>query len=380
MKKLDTEQFIEKANKIHNNKYDYSKTEYINSREKVCIICHKKDENGIEHGEFWQKANNHLNGQDCPKCAKRGRKKLNLSDFIQKSKIIHNNKYDYSKFTYSGSQKKGIIICPIHGEFLQNPNSHLLGTGCPKCGKESMANKSRKPLEQFIEGARKVHGNKYDYSRVQYKNNKEKIEIICPIHGSFLQTPQHHLKGCGCPKCAGRDNTTEDFLRKAKQVHGDKYDYSQTNYVDYKTPVNIICKEHGQFYQLPNVHLHGSGCPVCNFSKGEQFIKNLLDKNNIKYIDQYKIDNKKYWNTIIRVDFVIYNNNKQFFIEYNGVQHYMPVKHFGGELRFQNQQKRDSQLRLYCEDFNIPLLEIKYDVILDNSLASQILKFIEYEF
>lgn len=243
-----------------------------------------------------------------------------------------------------------------------------------------MANKSRKPLEQFIEGARKVHGNKYDYSRVQYKNNKEKIEIICPIHGSFLQTPQHHLKGCGCPKCAGRDNTTEDFLRKAKQVHGDKYDYSQTNYVDYKTPVNIICKEHGQFYQLPNVHLHGSGCPVCNFSKGEQFIKNLLDKNNIKYIDQYKIDNKKYWNTIIRVDFVIYNNNKQFFIEYNGVQHYMPVKHFGGELRFQNQQKRDSQLRLYCEDFNIPLLEIKYDVILDNSLASQILKFIEYEF
>ena len=319
MKKLDTEQFIEKANKIHNNKYDYSKVEYINSKEKVCIICHEKDENGIEHGEFWQKANNHLNGQDCPKCAKYGRKKLDLSDFIQKSKIIHNNKYDYSKFIYSGSQEKGIIICPTHGEFLQSPNAHLLGKGCPKCGKESMAIKNRKSLDQFIEEAKKIHGNKYDYSKVIYEgNNKDKVEIICPIHGSFYQIIQSHLRGCGCP--------------------------------------------------------------VCNFSKGEMFIKNLLDKNNIKYIDQYKIDNKKYWNNIIKVDFAIYNNNKMYLIEYNGKQHYVPIKHFGGEIKFEYQQNRDSQLRLYCKDFNIPLLEIKYDAILDSNLASQILKFIEYEF
>lgn len=147
-----------------------------------------------------------------------------------------------------------------------------------------------------------------------------------------------------------------------------------------KDKVEIICPIHGSFYQIIQSHLRGCGCPACNFSKGEIFIKNLLDKNNIKYIDQYKIDNKKYWNNIIKVDFAIYNNNKMYLIEYNGKQHYVPIEYFGGEIKFKYQQNRDSQLRLYCKDFNIPLLEIKYDAILDNNLALQILKFIEYEF
>lgn len=118
--------------------------------------------------------------------------------------------------------------------------------------------------EEFIKKAREVHGDKYDYSKVEYVKSKAKVTIICPEHGEFLQTPQKHLYGQGCPKCGHKSElTTEEFIKKAREVHGDKYDYSNVEYVDAKTNVCIICKQHGVFWQRPSHHTAGRGCKKC---------------------------------------------------------------------------------------------------------------------
>ena len=129
----------------------------------------------------------------------------------------------------------------------------------------TLAKMKRKTTEDFIERANKVHNGKYDYSKVEYNGVEHHVEIICPIHGAFNQTPHSHLKGHGCPKCGGVFMDTDYFIEKATKIYGDKYDYSRTVYVDSKTPVEIICKRHGSFFSTVHTHLRGSGgCYKCN--------------------------------------------------------------------------------------------------------------------
>jgi len=130
------------------------------------------------------------------------RKRLNTIFFIKKAKDIHGNKYDYSLIKYNHSQIKVKIICPEHGEFEQTPNRHLLGCGCKFCGIEEARKQKFLTNFSFIKKAKDIHGNKYDYSKVSYLNSKRKVIIICPEHGEFEQTPSMHLNGQGCPKCA----------------------------------------------------------------------------------------------------------------------------------------------------------------------------------
>jgi len=254
---MTTAEFIEKAKAVHGNKYDYSKVDLNHCVEngKVCIICPK-------HGEFLQNYHNHLKGYGCNICAGRI---TNTENFIKLAKEVHGDKYDYSKTRYINSQTKVKIICPIHGEFEQRPNCHIKGNGCPKCNTENKHDRYAKSKEQFIEEARKVHGDKYDYSKVKYINSNTKVKIICPIHGEFEQSPVSHLHGGhGCPNCAGQPHyTTETFIEKAKEIHGDKYDYSKVEYVNAKTDITIICPKHGEFKQQPYVHLNSNGCPKC---------------------------------------------------------------------------------------------------------------------
>ena len=199
----NTNEFINKARKIHGDKYDYSKVEYINSQTKVCIIC-------SEHGEFWQRPNNHLNGQGCIKCS--GKELLKVDNFINKSRAIHGNKYDYSKVKYINAKTKVCIICPKHGEFWQKPFSHLQGQGCPVCGKERRDLLNTSNTNEFINKAKEIHKDKYDYSKVEYVNNKIKVCIICPEHGEFFQSPDNHLRGQGCPKCGQMNSEPEDEI------------------------------------------------------------------------------------------------------------------------------------------------------------------------
>lgn len=158
-----------------------------------------------------------------------GKLRLTTEDFIEKAKSIHGDKYDYSKSEYKGSKTKLCIICPVHGEFWQTPEVHLGGSGCLNCYNENKRGKSRQHNNDwFIKEARKIHGDKYDYSKVEYKTIFTKVCIICPIHGEFWQTPANHIwDKNGCDKCGGTAKlTTENFIKKARYIHGNKYDYS----------------------------------------------------------------------------------------------------------------------------------------------------------
>lgn len=190
-------------------------------------------------------------------------KKITTEDFIERANKIHNNNYDYSLVDYKNNKTKVKIKCNIHGIFEQVSGSHLRRYGCRKCAIDNMV----MDKNTFIEKANKIHNNKYDYSLVEYNNNKDKIIIGCSEHGNINVELCSHLRGSGCFQCY-HDNkrlNTEDFINKAKKVHGDKYDYSLVDYKLNNTKVKIICPVHGEFEQLPNGHLLTSGCSKCGY-------------------------------------------------------------------------------------------------------------------
>ena len=235
---MTTEEFIQKAQRVHGNKYDYSKVEYVASKTKVCIICPK-------HGEFWQIPNSHLRGIGCSKCGKESAAKLQTAtkdSFIERAKQMHGSQYDYSKVQYINSATKVCIICKQHGEFWQRPYAHTQGAGCPLCGKIKIRKKRAYSFEDFLLLAKKEHNDKYIYSKAKYHDYKTKICIVCREHGEFWQKPTDHIQGNGCPKCSHNLKlTTEDFIKKAKQIHKDKYDYSKVEYKNNREKVCIIC-------------------------------------------------------------------------------------------------------------------------------------------
>ena len=192
--------------------------------------------------------------------------KLTTEEFIKKAREVHGDKYDYSKVEYKGSREKICIICHKHGEFWQLPYDHLNGHGCTKCYDKEKRGKSRQlTTEEFIKKAKGVHGDKYDYSKTNYVDSHTKVCIICPEHGEFWQTPNKHLNNQGCPKCfRGKKMTQDEFIEKAREIHGDKYDYSKVEYKGNKIKVCIVCPEHGEFWQTPNSHIsQKQGCPKC---------------------------------------------------------------------------------------------------------------------
>lgn len=147
-------------------------------------------------------------------------KKLTTSEFIERATEVHNGKYDYSKVNYVNNSTKVCIICPEHGEFWQTPNGHLLGKGCHICARINGAKNRTYSTKKFIDKARLIHGNKYDYSKTIYKGVRTKVCIICPIHGEFWQVPNYHIDGCGCPEC-GKDSHHKHLMSNSKiyKVH-----------------------------------------------------------------------------------------------------------------------------------------------------------------
>lgn len=197
--KTKTEKFINKI-KLKNNpnhfnkdgsfRYDYSKTVYIHSKTKVIIGC-------PIHGDFEQIPNSHLLGYGCINC----RSSFTTESFIEKCNKIHGSKYDYSKTLYTKSSDNLIIGCPLHGDFTKTSANHLSGSGCPKCGIESMVKSKTYSKNDFVNKANQVHDNKYSYTKTVYKASQTKLLVTCPKHGDFEQLPYSHLNGHGCPKC-----------------------------------------------------------------------------------------------------------------------------------------------------------------------------------
>jgi very-short-patch-repair endonuclease len=279
-------------------------------------------------------------------------KKNDINDLIFKYNEIHNYKYDYSKSKYINNRIKIEIICKEHGSFWQSPYSHSRGHGCPYCSSNKKMNNS-----EFIEKAKLIHGDLYIYESINYKNNSTPVDIICKKHGSFKQTPGKHLIGRGCPECGGSSVlTTDEFKRRAILVHGDLYNYDKVDYRNARTKVDIICKNHGKFSQKPNNHLSGYGCLICRSSKGEIKIFNHLNENKIEFIQEYYLSDINQY-----LDFYIPSINIA--IEYDGVQHFEPIKFFGGKLALEKTQNRDRIKNIYCEENNIKLFRISYKEI-----------------
>lgn len=286
--------------------------------------------------------------------------KISLEDILQKCKNIHNDKYDYSLFTnYENKNQKVDIICKIHGVFNQTIGNHLYHkTGCPKCGLV-IRKKLDNPIDKFIE----IHGNKYDYSNVRYESIKKKVEIICKLHGLFLQTPHTHLKGSGCYKCGiskmsdSLKKPIDIFINKCEKIHEYKYDYSEVFYEKLTDKIKIICKTHGPFYQRAFSHQQGYGCDKCNKSKGEIKIENFLINNKIYFEYNKHFDTCRNKNTL-PFDFFIPSLN--ICIEYDGIQHYESIKYFGGDSKLRYQKKLDNVKNNWCKENKISLLRINY--------------------
>ena len=358
MKKLTTDEFIEKSVKIHHNKYDYSITKYLSGKDKVKIICK-------EHGEFLQRASAHLDGQGCISCRLDNRR-TGLEVFIERCIEIYGDRYDYSLIDkYTNSRDKVKVICKEHGTFEITPHHHTIRKqGCSECKKMG--------LEKFLTNANKKHKNRYDYSLIkEYKNNKEKIEILCKEHGVFTQRVNDHIiKGIGCPECTQERFrlSTDDFINKANFRHKNKYTYSSDIvFKSNKDKIEIICKEHGMFEQSPNSHLNGQGCPSCKESKGEVSIRGFLLENKIDFESQKKFRECKYKSELF---FDFYLPELNICIEYNGIQHYKSIEYFGGDDAFESQLIRDKIKNEYCLSNNIHLIVIKYNESILDKLST----------
>jgi hypothetical protein len=295
--------FIEKANKIHNKKYNYDKVKYINAKEKIIINCNK-------HGDFLLSPNNHLSGRQCKFCnlEKPNLRRKTTEQFISEAILIHGDEYNYDKVKYVNNLLKVEIICKKHGSFLQQPSTHLNGRKCFKCkGSQKIE------TEEFIIKAKSFHGDKYDYTKTRYITSNDKVIITCKIHGDFTQIASSHYKQ-GCYACGLEISKQKqrkkimNFILESNKIHENKYNYNKSIYINSKTNLIINCKEHGDFLQTPDSHINGhKGCPKCvSFRSSYQqkewitFLKfwypNLIncDTNNNYNYGEYKINGSNY--------------------------------------------------------------------------------------
>jgi very-short-patch-repair endonuclease len=401
--KMNKEAFIIKSVRKWGAKYDYSLVEYKDCKTKVKIIHN-------ETGKIYeQKPESHL--RSAPEYLT---KRLTKDEFIAKSNKKHNNKYRYTKSEYTLHKDKVIVTCPIHGDFKQVANSHLMGMGCKKCGDENR-NRIFKPkytTEDFIKIARQVWQNKYDYSLVEYKNAKTKIKIIYDgivyeqypsghlkypperflnqeiflikakrkwgekydyslvefktthhpikiIYQGIIyeQLPNNHLN-----YAPERRNvrTLETFIQDSKVIHNNKYSYDKTEYLTDRHAVIITCPFHGDFKQRPGVHLRGSGCKRCSESFGEKKIAKVLEDMGVEFNREHMFKDLK---VISYLKFDFFLPSLRTCIEFDGIQHYEPLEFFGGIKAYELLKERDLLKESYCEDNYIDLIRIRYDQI-----------------
>ena len=277
---MTTDEFIELACQVHGNKYDYSKVdiEHRDEKGRICIIC-------PTHGEFWQKPSHHLDNHGCKRCASSKKRKARIKksdvkkteNFIKKAKLVHGDKYDYSKVEYINYNTNVTIICPKHGEFHQTPSNHLQGKGCKYCA--------------------------IDNSRITQSKGKE------------------------------------TFVNDCLMQYGTKYDYNEVTYVNKKTKVRIKCNKCGKIFQMtPHNHLtNREGCPFCKESKLEKNVEFLLLSSNIEYEKQKTFDWTINGKSIKKFDFYLPKINVA--IECQGLQHFKQVEWFGGEESYKKTNK-----------------------------------------
>lgn len=392
---MTQEEFLKRSIEIWGDKYDYSLVNYINIKEKVAI----KYDNWI----YYQSPENHLLGKCCELY-------WNTEKFIHYAKKIWGDKYDYSKVEYKSANKKVTII---HNgvKYEQSPSKHLMGRRCEKSSwlrtTDSFINEARKiwgdkydyslvkyiscdksvkiiyddkvylqkptqhllgykcerdtikSQDDFIRKCKERHGNKYDYSLVKYSGSQNKIKIIYN-NVIYEQKAGAHLWSKGLIEKVIKRRTTDEFVKISKDIHSGKYDYSKVEYINNSKHVVIICPIHGEFNQNPSSHLRGSGCANCQESKGEKKIKRFLDRYRIEYKRQKKFEKCVSINGR-KLPFDFYIPSMNICIEFDGIQHFKPIEVFGGIDSFNKQIENDRIKNKFCEDNFINLLRIRYD-------------------
>ncbi len=335
-KKFTTEDFIRKSKEVHGDRYIYDKSEYVNNRTQIIIICK-------EHGEFKQGSDRHMHGSNCPECNRQN--KIKAFD-EKKARKIHGDKYDYSKVEYKGFKDKVIIICPDHGEFQITPHSHIQGKqGCYACGKGIMTQ------EMFVKRIKDIHGDKYGTEKINYTNTRSKIILICPIHGEFEIRASHALDGRGCKKCSF-DARKPDFITEATKIHDGKYDYSKSVYIGANELVTIICPHHGEFEQLAVSHLLGFGCGRCSCGKSG------AEEELYNYVKSFCDDALRGKTRILesRKQLDIYIPSKKLAIEYCGL-----YWHSDAHMHISRAKSHILDKHLECEKQGIRLITVFED-------------------
>lgn len=282
--------FIKRAEKVHSGKYEYDFSTWNGTSGKVKIKC-------PTHGWFEQKAGDHLRLTGCTQCGYelaglKGR--LTEYEIIKRFRQTHGDRYNYNNLNYTISSEKLTITCKLHGDFKQKLIDHQKGDGCPKCGK-----RHRWSTDEFIANSQAVHGDKYTYENTQYTGALNKTTITCKVHGDFTTQPARHVLGKnGCPKCSVVAHLTqEDFLQRATERFGKRYDYSLVKFVNVATPVKIICAKHGIFEQPPTYHLNSAiGCGQCSYNvsnKETQWLDTFDMSMNAKRNIRIDLDGRK---------------------------------------------------------------------------------------
>lgn len=375
----NTEDFINEVENKWPNSFDFSKTNYINCRTNLILICK-------EHGEFECNPLHIKRKFICPKCNEKYnlspyKFKYSLQDWINKFKYIHGDKYDYSLINNENYKENKVpIICKEHGIFYQIKSDHARGRGCKKCNATSHHGSKKNLLnnyvpshilierdycrkltkEIFLERAKEKFNNRFDYSEINYVNRLTPIKIICNKHGEFNVTPKQHLNSCGCPGCCkenrskSRTLSKEKWLEECIKIHGNKYDYSKVNYKTGNDYVEIICPKHGSFFQKASNHRYGCGCQKCSETHLEEDIRVLCENNNIKYEYQKMFP----WLGKLRLDFYFPDYN--FAIECQGDQHFNLCTYYDNEESFKLRQERDKLKYKLCFENNIQIFYFSY--------------------
>lgn len=379
-KKVTRETFVNKCHAFYGReKYNYDDVVYVDCETRVMITCNDCHEglyvlptqhstgNGKKCKCFripW--SDFQINREDPMSVAEENRKTMRKKSI----EVYGKEFYNYDDSVYIDGKTPMEIVCPDHGKFKTKPDRHFRKNdnrcGCKGCSGDKIADALTMTQEEFIRRGKVRFGDKIDYSRLKYLGIKEAVELLCnDCNTSFFARPDQFLSGkYGCPTCAykitaqERRRTTDEYISLATVKHSGYYRYPNLIYVMSKEDVEIECPIHGPFWQAAVSHLRGHGCPFCKSSRGELLINKILTEFGVSNKPQATFDGCVH-NIKLRYDFYLTDHN--ICVEYDGIQHYQPVEHFGGDKEFVDRMVNDAIKTKFCEDNNIPLIRVRYD-------------------
>lgn len=322
--------FIRKATARHGGKYNYEEVVYIDEGTNVTI-------RRPAHGPFQQSPHRHLRNSGCPFCAreKPSMRRRTTASFVEKAVSVHGRRYDYSPVAYTRWNEPVTIVCRVHGPFRQQAQAHYRGAGCPRCARIKQTPSGIVDTCSFIEAAKRVHGDTYDYSLCRFRAADVLTAIVCSQHGTFAQRPSLHIGlRNGCPVCAreNRQLTRDQFLQEVSGLYAQEFDYSlMPSRVTSRMKITVICPEHGEFGVSAAAHRRGSAnCPDCKrSSRFERMIARILDGAGIRFETQWSHPSLRH-KTKLRFDFMLPRTRTV--IEYNRAFHHKPIQMPGQTL------------------------------------------------